>query len=160
METITNNLATTVILNFNFQVLVNLFFYSAAVTAGVLTASKIITLLLEEVVKGFRYKWTERYKDKKKLATTVIKICTEGSTTGWNIKPRDIEHVYFVARLLEGVDKKASKLFDQCISSWSLNAIKQETQPASEENLKYCIKLQRGAEDACKELLKIVHKWH
>lgn len=159
METTTNNFITTAILNFNFQFLINLFIYSAAATTGVLTTSKILSLLFEEVAKGLRYKWTSRYKDKKELATAVIRICTEGSTTGWNIKPRDIEYVYFIARLLEGVDKKAAKLFDQCISNWGLNAIRQESLPATKENMKFCIKLQKGAQDACGELLKVVYKW-
>jgi len=51
-----NYFATTVILNFNFRVSINLLFYSAAVTAGVLTASKVVTFLLEELVKNFHYK--------------------------------------------------------------------------------------------------------
>ena len=154
-----DSLATTVILNFNFQVLVNLFFYSAAATTGVLTTSKIIAFLFQEAVKGLSYKWIARCEDRKELATAVIQICTEGSTTGWNIKPRDIEYTYFIARRLEGVDKKTTKLFDQCISSWSLNAIMQETKPVAMEDKKFCMELQKRAQDACEELTKIVNKW-
>jgi len=62
-----DSLATTVILNFNFQVLVNLFFYSAAATTGVLTTSKIIAFLFQEAVKGLSYKWIARCEDRKEL---------------------------------------------------------------------------------------------
>lgn len=57
-----NNFITTVVLNINFQVLFNLFLYSASVTAGVLTASKIATLLLEKFVSFVHYKWADRYQ--------------------------------------------------------------------------------------------------
>lgn len=154
-----NNLVSMVILNFNFQILINLFFYSAAATTGVLITSKIITLAFEELIRAIRYKWEARYRDKRELAIMIMKILTEGSTTGWNIKPRDIEHIHFVARRLEGVDKNASKLFDQCISSWQLSAIMQNTRPATVENIKFCAGLQNSAQEGCDGALDIVQKW-
>lgn len=146
-------------LNLNIQVLINIFFYAAAATSGVLLANKIITLLFEELLKILHYKWLTKYKDKKEVAIAVIKICTEGSTTGWNVKPREYEHIYFIARLLEGVDKKAGELFDRCISSWSLNAIMQDSQPGTAENIKFCTERQNEAQTASGELLGIVQKW-
>ncbi len=156
---IINNVATNVILNFNFQVFINLLVYSAAATTGVITASKILTFLFEEAIKWFRFKQEAKYKDKKELAIVIVKIITEGSTTGWNVRPRDIEHVYFIARLLEGVDKNASKLFDQCVSSWQLSALMQESQPNTPENIKFCQDLQKRAQEGCDGVLKIVQKW-
>lgn len=157
--TLVNNFISTAILNFNFQVFFNLLFYSAAATTGVIATSKLITLAFEELFKTLRYKWEAKYKDKKELAIAVIKILTEGSTTGWNIKPRDIEHIYFIARLLEGIEKGASKLFDQCISSWQLCAIMQDTRPATPENIKFCTDLQKRAQEGCEGASKIVQKW-
>src|SRR5579859_8162388 len=155
-----NNLTTNVILNFNFQVLLNIFFYSAAETTGILINSKMITLIFEEVVKGFSYKWTIRYKDKKDLGMEVIKIVTEGSTTGWNIKPRNMEHVYFIANRLEMIDSEVANNFNICISSWVLNATRQEVQEASIENISFCKELQEKAQNACKEVKKVVSKWN
>lgn len=157
--TIINDIATTIVLNFNLQVFLNLLLYSAGATTGVLVASKVITLAFEELVKALRLKWEAKYQDKKGLVIAVIKIITEGSTTGWNVRPRDMEHIYFIARLLEGVDKNASKLFDQCISSWQLCAITQNTQPATSENIKFCQDLQKRAQEGCDGVLKIVQKW-
>ncbi len=161
-QTIINDLATTVVLNFNFQVFINLLFYSAGATAGVLATSKIITLGFEELIKALRYRLEAKYKDKKELAIAVIRILTEGSTTAWCTKPRDMEHVYFVARLLEGVDKNASKLFDLCISSWQLCSSMNITlfsNPISQEDIKYWNELQKRAQDGCEGALKIVQKW-
>lgn len=157
--TLINNLITTVILNFNFQVFFNLLFYSIAGTTGVLATSKLITFGFEELIKAIRYKWETKYKDRKELVIAVIKIITEGSTTGWNVKPRDIEHVHFIARLLEGIDKNASRFFDQCLSSWQLCAIMQDAQPATPENIKFCTDLQKTAQEGCDGVLKIVQKW-
>lgn len=160
--TLINNLAATVILNFNFKVFINLLFYSAAATTGVLATNKIITLAFEELIKALRYRWEAKYKDKKELAIAVIRILTEGSTAGWCVKPRDMEHVYFIARLLEGVDKKASTLFDQCIGSWQLSAQMQDElfkMPLTKENMKYFNELQKRAQEGCEGVLKIVQKW-
>lgn len=156
---LTNSLFTTIILSFNFQIFFNLLFYSAAATTGVIATSKLITLGFEELLKAIRYKWEAKYKDKKELAIAVIKIITEGSTTGWNVKPRDTEHIHFIARLLEGIDKNASQLFDQCISNWQLCAFMQDTQQATPENIKFCTELQKKAQEGCDGALKIVHKW-
>lgn len=57
-----NNFITTNILNINFQILLNLFLYSAAVTTGVLTISKIATIFLEKLASFIRYKWADRYQ--------------------------------------------------------------------------------------------------
>lgn len=157
--TLINNLATTVILNFNFQVFINLLVYSAAATTGVLVTSKLITLGFEGLVKALRFRWESKYKDKKELAIAVIKIITEGSTTGWNVKPRNMEHIYFIARLLEGVDKNASKFFDACISCWNISGHMQNTQPANPEDIKFCQNLQKRAQEGCDGVLKIVQKW-
>lgn len=147
------------ILNFKVAVFFNLLLYSAAATFGVMIAQKIITLGFEELLKIIHYRWISKYKDKKELAIAVIKILTEGSTTGWNVRPRDMEHIYFIARLLEGMDKNASKLFDQCVSSWQLCAIQQDFKPATSANIKLCIELQKKAQEACDELSKLVNKW-
>lgn len=157
--TLVNNLITTTIINFNFQVFINLLFYSVAATTGVLATSKLITLGFEELIKVIHYRWEAKYKDKKELAIAVIKILTEGSTAGWNVKPRDMEHIYFIARLLEATDKNASKLFDQCISSWQLSAIMQDSQPGTPENIKFCTDLQKSAQEGCEGALKIIYKW-
>lgn len=61
-----SNLVATVILNIDFNVWINLFFYSVAVTSGVLVASKIATLLLEQFVSFIRYKWADRYQRRMK----------------------------------------------------------------------------------------------
>lgn len=53
-----NNLAVQTIFNFNFNVFVNLFIYSAGVAFGVLTAIKII----EGIVSFVHYKWTSSFK--------------------------------------------------------------------------------------------------
>jgi wyosine [tRNA(Phe)-imidazoG37] synthetase (radical SAM superfamily) len=42
--------------------LFNLFLYSAAVTTGVLTISKIATVFLEKLASFIRYKWADRYQ--------------------------------------------------------------------------------------------------
>ncbi len=155
-----NNIATTVILNFNFQVLVNILLYSAAATTGVVTASKLLTLVFEEFIRGFRHKWTTRYNDRRELAREITKILTEGSTTGWNIPPRDIEHIYFIANLIEATDVKANELFNTVVSSWSLNALTQEKQNPSKENIEFCQNLQSRAQTATKELKQIISKWN
>lgn len=147
------------IFDFKVSVFFNLFLYFAAATSGVMVTQKIITLAFEELLKIAHYRWVTKYKDKKELAVEVIKILTEGSTTGWNVKPRGYEHIYFIARLLDGADKIAGKHFDQVISNWSLCAIQQNYQPASTANIKLCVELQSKAQQACDELLKIVNKW-
>lgn len=147
------------IINFNFHVAVNLFIYTFSITAAATSASKLIILLVQKLLDIIHQRLLIRLQDKRNLALEVIKICTEGSTTGWNIKSRDIEHVYYIARLLEGIDKKASELFNSCVSSWLLNAIRQEHAEATRENIEFSIELQKKAQDACEKLIKIVSKW-
>lgn len=57
-STLINNLAIQAIFNFNINVFINLFFYSAGITLGVLAAVKII----EGVVSFVYYKWTSSFK--------------------------------------------------------------------------------------------------
>lgn len=154
--------ATTInniLFNFNIQVVLNLFVYVFFITAAATSASKLIVILIQKLLDIIHQRWLIRFQDKRNLALEVIKICNEGSTTGWNIKPRDMEHVYFIARLLEEEDSNASKLFDSCISSWALNAIRQEHSEATKENIEFSKGLQKRAQDSCGELIKIVHKW-
>jgi len=56
------NIVNNVVVNFNQQVAINLFFYFATATAGVITASKIVNLILEWVSDWVRYKWSKRYE--------------------------------------------------------------------------------------------------
>lgn len=153
--TIINSIA----LNLNFQVVFNLAVYAFFITAAATSASKLIVLLVQELLKFLQKKYLERFKDRRNLALEVIKICTEGSTTGWNVKQRDIEHVYYIARLLKIEDDEASKLFDRCISNWSLNAIRQEYTEATRGNIEFSIKLQKEAQEACEKLIEKVGKW-
>lgn len=157
--TSTATIINNIILNFNLQVVINLFVYTFFAAAGGTAASKLVILLVNEFVKVIHERWLMRFKDKRNLAIEVIKICTEGSTLGWNVRPRDIEHIYYIARLLGGFDKKTSKLFDRCIGNWSLNAIKQEKQATTPENIKFGLELQKGAQSACEEIIKIISKW-
>lgn len=59
-----SNFVTTVVINIDFRVWFNLFFYSTAVTSGILTASKVVTFLLEQLISFIRYKWADRYQRK------------------------------------------------------------------------------------------------
>lgn len=154
--------ATTVnniVLNLNFQVVFNLAVYTFFISAAATSASKIIILLVQKLLDLLHQKYLERFKDRRNLALETIKICTEGSTMGWNVKPRDIEHVYYIARLLKIQDENVSKLFDQCISNWSLNAIRQDHAEATKENVEFSIKLQNDAQEACDKLVGTVGKW-
>lgn len=154
--------ATTInniILNLNFQVVLNLAVYAFFIAASATSASKIIILLVQKLLELLHQKYLARFKDRKNLALEIIKICNEGSTTGWNVKPRDIEHVYYIARLLKIEDENASKLFDQCISNWSLNGIRQDHTEATKENLEFSIKLQNEAQEASEKLIELVGKW-
>lgn len=149
----------SIALNLNFQVVFNLAVYAFFITAAATSASKLIVLLVQELLKFLQKKYLERFKDRRNLALEVIKICTEGSTTGWNIKQRDIEHIYYIARLLKIQDEKASQLFDLCISNWSLNAIRQDRTEATKENIEFSIKLQNEAQEACEKLVELVGRW-
>lgn len=148
-----------IILNLNFQVVFNLAVYAFFITAAATSASKIIILLVKWLLDLLHQKNLERFKNKRNLALEIIKICTEGSTTGWNIKPRNIEHIYYIARLLKIENENASKLFDRCISKWSLNAIRQDHTEATKENIEFSIKLQNEAQESCEKLVELVGKW-
>lgn len=148
-----------IILNLNFQVVFNLAIYAFFITAAATSASKIIILLVKWLLDLLHQKNLERFKNKRNLALEIIKICTEGSTTGWNIKPRDIEHIYYIARLLKIENEDASNLFDRCISRWSLNAIRQDHTEATKENVEFSIKLQNEAQESCEKLVGLVGKW-
>ena len=153
--TVINN----IILNLNFQVVLNLTIYAFFITVAVTSASKLIILLVQKICDIIYQRWLIRFQDKRNLALEVIKICTEGSTTGWNTKPRDMEHIYYIATLLEGQDEKASKLFDSCISNWALNVTRQEHVEATKKNIQFSKELRKEAQDARKELVKIMSKW-
>lgn len=157
--TIINDIATTVILNFNFQVFINLLFYSAAATTGVLATSKIITIAFEELIKALCYRWETKYNDRKALASAVTKIINEGSTSSWRNKPRDMEHVNFIARLLDGVDKKASSHFDKYITCWQMYAIEIGKTHTATEDIKFRLDLQKEAQESSTNTQKIVQKW-
>lgn len=148
-----------IVLNLNFQVVFNLAVYAFFITAAATSASKIIILLVKWLLDLLHQKNLERFKNKRNLALEIIKICTEGSTTGWNIKPRDIEHIFYIARLLKIENEGASKLFDRCISRWSLNAIRQDHTEATKENIEFSIKLQNEAQESCEKLVELVGKW-
>jgi len=69
METVTasasiNYFVNNIILNFNFQVFINLLLYSGAVATGILAASKMITFLFETLVNILTYRSTVRYKNR------------------------------------------------------------------------------------------------
>jgi hypothetical protein len=153
--TIINN----ILVNFNIHVVINLVIYAFFVTAAVTLSSKLIILSVQKIIDIMYRKWLTRFHEKRNLALEIIKICTEGSTTGWNIKPRNMEHIYYIARLLTARDKNAGKFFDDCISGWSLNAIKQERSSATKENIEFCIELQKRAQNACEKTVDIVNKW-
>ncbi len=148
-----------ILFNINIQVVLNLFVYVFVTAASGTLAYKLIVLGAQKALDIMHQRWLIRFQDKRNLALDVIKICNEGSVTGWNVKPRDMEHVYFIARLLRLKDENASKFFDLCISRWSLIAIKQESTTATKENIEFCLKLQKEAQDACEGLMKIVGGW-
>lgn len=154
-----NNNLISIVLNFNLNVAINLFIYFAVATAGATSVYKLLTLGFEQLLKILEYKWIARYKDRKTLVVEVIKICNEASTSSWGAKPRDIEHVYFISRLLERQDKKARDLFDELVGSWQLNAIYEGKPNPSKEDTAFCIQLQNRAQEATEKLMGIVNKW-
>lgn len=156
---INNPQISSVILNFDIRVFINLVLYSMAATAGIVSTYKLLEMAFDQLLKMFHFRWVTKFKDRRELAVEVIKLCTEGSTHGWNVKPRDIEHVYFISRLVEREDKKALAFFNELVSSWSLNSLLQNTTPATKENIEFCQKLQNLAKDATDNLSKIVNKW-
>jgi len=58
------NFINTIVININFQVLLNIFLYSVAATSGILFTSKIITLLFEDLLQFIRFKKELKYKNK------------------------------------------------------------------------------------------------
>lgn len=156
---IVNNNLISIVLNLNLNVVVNLFIYAAATTTGVTIMYKLLILAFEQIMKIIEYKWITRYKDKRTLSVDVIKICNEGSTNDWTVRQRNIEHVYFISRLLERQDEKARELFDKMNSSWSLNSIHQRKHNTYNEDIVFGVQLREKAQKACDELMKIVNKW-
>jgi hypothetical protein len=154
-----NKFLISVILNFNLRIFINLALYSIAATTGAITAYKFMEMAFDQLLKILHFRWITKFKGRRELATEIIKLCTEGSTHGWNIKPRDIEYVYFISRLIERENKTALAFFNELVSSWNLNALLQKTSPATNENVKFCQKLQNLAKAATDNLLKIVNKW-
>ncbi|HCQ31014.1 TPA: hypothetical protein DIU27_01335 [Candidatus Collierbacteria bacterium] len=156
---IVNNSLVSIIIDFNFRVFLNLALYSVAATAGVVTAYKLVELVFNHLLNTLHFKWVTKFKDRRSLAIEVIKICTEGSTHGWSVTPRNIEYVYFISRLIERQNRDALAFYNELISSWNLNSLLQNTTPATQENVKFCQKLQSIAKDATDNLLKVVNKW-
>lgn len=67
METATsaafaNNIANTIVLNFSFQVFINLFLYTGSAAFGIFTAGKIAAFLGEQIISYLHYKLTDRYR--------------------------------------------------------------------------------------------------
>jgi len=56
------NIVNNTVTNLNLNVVINLFVYFGAATAGALTFSKIASFLLEWLADWLRYKWTARYE--------------------------------------------------------------------------------------------------
>jgi len=155
----TTTIINNPIFSLNLNVVLNLFVYAFFASAGVTTASKLVVLLAKTMIHLLHQKHSRHIHDRKNLRLEIIKICNEGSTTGWNIKPRDIEHIFFVGTLLEAEDKKASDIYNKMISRWVLNATRQKNTKASKENINYSIELQNDAQTAREKLLTIVAKW-
>lgn len=114
--------------------------------------------MLEKLIDYWHRKRLARYNDKRNLADKVLQICTEGSVTGWSVKPREMEHIIYISRLLKIKDKNARALYDECISRWCLNASRRE-QSATPENIKFSDELQKEAQIASEKLEEVVSNW-
>ncbi len=58
------NITLNNIINFNFQIFINLFLYSIAITSGITLISKLINSIAGELIKFIRFKLQTKYKDK------------------------------------------------------------------------------------------------
>jgi hypothetical protein len=110
-------------------------------------------------------KWKLLYADKRQWADEIIKIYTEGSSAGWNQVPRNYEHIVWLSNQIEGFDKKTAQDLRQCAGYWFINSLKQKSATGgipptpSNEDMEFCLKLQKDADSLGNTLLKTAHKW-
>lgn len=124
--TLINNFANQAILNFNPTVTINLFFYSAATTFGVLVTIK----LLDGFVSFIRYKWTSRYERRaeeikelnNKMHDRLVEI---GEAIECGKKPEDYIRIKtrlrYNASRLKKYDKTIFKDVDSLLNTLSSN---------------------------------------
>ncbi|OGH04034.1 MAG: hypothetical protein A2W22_00195 [Candidatus Levybacteria bacterium RBG_16_35_11] len=146
----------------NFFTTINIYFFLAGGIVGVVLA--LITKFCNRLIDDyFKEKETKR-KKKRKLASQVIEICTEGSSVAYNVMPGSQRHVQLVSAQIEGLDKSIADSLRAYLGLWVLCAMRQTPGPYENKNptvedIKFAGNLQREAKIIEDSILKYVRKW-
>src|SRR3989338_8350453 len=99
-------------------------FFADAFLGSLLGAGLVNLLLkiLEKYFDKFIDDQKRRSSNKNNLGTELLKICNEASSKGYSVRPRDIEHIFFVSSRIESLDAELHKSFNDFLSSWQLIA--------------------------------------
>jgi hypothetical protein len=81
--------------------------------------ARVIEILLTSWIKNKSFFWDE----KRYLHDQLIRICAEGSTSGWQISPRDPEHGKYIANCIKKYDKKLGNKLELLVLNWSFYAL-------------------------------------
>lgn len=159
METFSNSTTNNILINFNINVAINIFVYVFLGAVAATSAYKLAITIFEKFLDAMQQRWLARFQHRGALSLEVIKICNEATVGWWNKEPRDIEHIYYIARLLEKEDKKAGENFNILISSWFLTAAIQKDREKTSEELRFRAELKDRAEEAQRGLMKAIKSW-
>ena len=124
------NIVNNTIINFNQQVVINLFFYFAAATAGTLTASKVVSFILEWVAGWVRYKWSAHFDQRMteimeltvKTHDRLVEIATAISTGEPNKKALSAKiRLRYAAARLNKYNKSISPAVEELLNGLIFN---------------------------------------
>jgi len=127
----------------------------------------VVVKALDAVGENWVGEWFEKRKasrlTKQQWADEIIKIFTEGASRGWNVTPRNQEHILWVSNQIEGIDKEVASELRQCMGYWTINAFnieeKRESGSITSADIAFSQKLQKDAGTLGERLLKKAHQW-
>lgn len=107
---------------YNITVNINVFlFFVAATSVGFLVAKAIIylfSLFFEGKINDYFEDKGITRTSKRVIHNEIIKMCSEGKSSGWQMRPRNLEHLYFVANTAKKWNFDLGSKIDDYIDTW------------------------------------------
>lgn len=87
---------------------------------------KVVEMMLGKGIEEWLGKRKISQQERRDLADQIIKICTEGSIGAWRKRPRDEEHVNYIANQVEGINKNLADMLRRYLGIWVLHFLRKE----------------------------------